>query len=87
MFVLQNCSFSLVFHFFYGTVFDLLKNHQSQNTGVRSQSSRVRAVAVVFLVDHELLEGVEIRRDEGADGLVVIVENLFPSALGARGAG
>lgn len=37
--------------------------------------------AAVFLVNHELLEGVEIRRDEGADGLVVVVEDLLPSAL------
>lgn len=35
----------------------------------------------VFLFDHELLEGVEIGRDERADGLVVIVEDLLSSAL------
>lgn len=38
-------------------------------------------VAAVPLVDHELLEGVEIRWDEGADGLVVVVEDLLPSTL------
>lgn len=47
----------------------------------------VGAVAGVFLVDHELLQGVEVSRDEGADGLVVISEDLLPSALGAHGAG
>lgn len=36
-----------------------------------------------FLVDHELLEGVQVCRDERADRLVVVVEDLLPMALGA----
>lgn len=40
-----------------------------------------------FLVDHELLEGVQVRRDERADRLVVVVEDLLPMALGASRAG
>lgn len=41
----------------------------------------------LFLVNHELLEGVEIRWDEGADGLVVVIEDLLPSSLWAHRAG
>lgn len=46
-----------------------------------------RRVEFLFLLDHELLERVEISRDEGADGLVVVVEDLLSSSLGAGGAG
>lgn len=38
-------------------------------------------VTAIFLINHKLLEGVEIGRDEGADRLIVIVEQLLPSAL------
>lgn len=44
-------------------------------------------VGARFLVDHELLEGVQVRRDERADRLVVVVEDLLPVALGAGRAG
>lgn len=43
--------------------------------------------SLVFLIDHELLEGVEIGRDEGADGLVIVVEDFLSSALWAHRAG
>lgn len=34
-----------------------------------------------ILVDHELLERVQIRWYQRADGLVVIIEDLLPLAL------
>lgn len=40
-----------------------------------------------ILIDHELLEGVQIGRDEGAHRLVVIAEHLLSSALRACRAG
>lgn len=52
------------------------KRRQSQNDGEPGDDR-----SCLILVNHELLEGVEIRRDEGADGLVVVVEDLLPSAL------
>lgn len=66
------------------TVCRLHRRHQSQND---RDLVGVGAVAAAVLVDHELLEGVEVRWDEGADGLVVVVEDLLPSALWAHRAG
>lgn len=65
------------------------------HTAPRVASSKDRTVehleggwlSLLLLVNHELLEGVEIRWDEGADRLVVVVEDLLPSALWAHRAG
>ena len=48
---------------------------------------RLVRVGQLFLVDHELLEGVKICWDQGAHSLIVIAEDLLPSALWAHRAG
>lgn len=54
---------------------------------VTARPERVSAASAGFLVNHELLEGVQVRWDEGADGLVVVVEDLLSSTLWAHRAG
>lgn len=83
--VFSDCSISLsdvsIFILYH---FRSFKRHQSR---MMLHLESVGAGAGVFLVDHELLKGVQVCWDEGADGLVVISEDLLPSALGAHRAG
>lgn len=83
--VFSDCSISLsdvsIFILYH---FHSFKRHQSR---MMLHLESVGAGAGVFLVDHELLKGVQVCWDEGADGLVVISEDLLPSALGAHRAG